>query len=157
MHKKWIISILCVSIFALLISCEKENDEPGENHKMESSFNDKESHNTGQNCFNCHKTGGNAEGLFTVSGTVYNSTKTETYPNAIVKLYTGPDETGTLTKTIEVDGKGNFYTTADMNFSSGLYVTVAGTSGNVAKMNSSVSTGQCNSCHGSNTERISAD
>jgi hypothetical protein len=157
MKKRGLIFMFMVLMFSVLVSCENEDDENGENKEMSSSFNENESHNTGQNCMSCHKSGGQGEGWFTVAGTVYNSAKTAVYPNSTVKLYTGPNGTGTLLKTIEVDGKGNFYTTADVNFGSGLYTTVTGTTGNVSKMGASISTGQCNSCHGSSTGKISVD
>jgi hypothetical protein len=124
---------------------------------MNSSYNDNESHNAGQNCMSCHHSGGKGEGTFTVAGTVYNSSGAAVSPNATVKLYTGPGGTGSLVKTIEVDGKGNFYTTGNTDFGSGLYVTVTGSSGNISKMNSSVTSGQCNSCHGSSTGKITVN
>lgn len=145
-------------MLSVFISCEKESDDEMSNGKvMSSSFNDDESHNSGQDCMSFHYSGGKGEGTFTLGGTVYNASKTTAYPNATVKLYTGPNETGTLVKTIEVDGKGNFYTTAAIDFGNGLYVTVTGTSGNVSAMISSITTGQCNSCHGSSTGKISAN
>jgi len=157
MNNRKLILMLGVLVLSLFVSCEKEENENGENKDMSSRYNENESHNAGQNCMSCHKSGGQGEGWFMVAGTVYNSAKTAVYPNATVKLYTGPNGTGTLVKTIEVDGKGNFYTTADMNFGSGLYTTVTGTTGNVSKMGASISTGQCNSCHGSSTGKISAE
>jgi len=157
MNNRKLILMLGVLMLSIFVSCEKEDDESGENKDMSSRYNENESHNAGQNCMSCHKSGGQGEGWFMVAGTVYNSAKTAVYPNATVKLYTGPNGTSTLVKTIEVDGKGNFYTTADMNFGSGLYTTVTGTTGNVSKMSSSITTGQCNSCHGSSTGKISAE
>jgi len=157
MRKSKVFLMMLVLMFSVLVSCENDGDENGGNKDMSSSFNENESHNAGQNCMSCHKSGGEGEGWFTVAGTVYNASKTAVYPNATVKLYTGPDGTGTLVKTIEVDGKGNFYTTADVNFGSGLYTTVTGTTGNVSKMGASITTGQCNSCHGSDIGKISAN
>ena len=155
MKNRKMIFLLGLIISCGFISCEKEDD--GENKDMSSRYNENESHNAGQNCMSCHKSGSHAEGWFTVGGTVYNASKTTVYPNATIKLYTGPNETGTLVKSVEVDGKGNFYTTADINFTNGLYVSVTGTTGNTNKMASSITTGQCNSCHGSSTEKISAE
>lgn len=157
MKKGSLFFMIGVFLFSFVVSCEKEDDENGENKDMSSSFNENESHNAGQNCMSCHKSGGQGEGWFTVTGKVYNASKTAVYPKATVKLYNGPNGTGTLVKTIEVDSKGNFYTTADLNFGNGLYITVTGTTGSVTKMGSSISTGQCNSCHGSSTGKISAE
>jgi len=95
-------------MFSVLVSCENEDDENGENKDLSSSFNENESHNAGQNCMACHKSGGQGEGWFTAAGTVYNASGTAVSPNATVKLYTGPNGTGSLVKTIEVEGKGNF-------------------------------------------------
>lgn len=147
MKKRGLIFTFIVLMFSVLVSCENEDFENGENKDLSSSFNKKESHNTGQDCLICHKLGGQGEGNFHVAGTVYNSSGNAVYPNATVKLYTGPNGTGTLIKTIEVDGKGNFYTTGMVNFDSGLFVTVTGTTGKISIMSSSVTTGQCNSCH----------
>ncbi len=157
MRKSKVFLMMLVLAFSVFVSCENDDDENGGNKDMSSSFNDNESHNAGQNCMSCHKSGGQGEGWFTVAGTVYNASGAAVSPNATVKLYTGPDGTGTLVKTIEVDGNGNFYTTADVNFGSGLYTTVTGTTGNISKMGSSITTGQCNSCHGSGIGKISAN
>jgi hypothetical protein len=139
-------------LVVILVSCE--NDESGEEKFMSSNYNGKESHNTGQDCMSCHKSGGKGEGIFTVAGTIYNNNRSASYPNATVKLYTGANGTGTLVKTIEVDGKGNFYTTEEINFGSGLYTTVTGTTGSVSKMATTLSSGQCNSCHNSVSDKI---
>lgn len=149
MKKRGLIFTFIVLMFSVLISCENEDDENGENKDMSSSFNENESHNAGQNCMACHKSGGQGEGWFTAAGTVYNASGAAVSPNATVKIYTGPNGTGSLVKTIEVDGKGNFYTTSSIDFGTGLYVSVTGKSGSVSTMSSSITTGQCNSCHGS--------
>ena len=101
----------------------------------------------------CHKSGGGGEGWFTVAGTVYDDTKTAIYPNATVRFYSGPDGTGNLEATVEVDQLGNFYTTESIDFGSGLYVLVQGNE-LTNYMNSSVNDGKCNSCHQTNNDRI---
>lgn len=105
----------------------------------------------------CHKQGGSGEGVFTIGGTIYKTNGTAVYPNTTIKLYTGPNGTGTLIKTIEVDGKGNFYTTEAINFGSGLFPTVTGTTGNISKMPTAISTGACYSCHAVSTSKITAN
>jgi hypothetical protein len=152
MKKGGLILAFIFLMFSVLVSCENEDDENGDNKNMSSSFNENESHNAGQNCMACHKSGGSGEGWFAVAGTVYNASGAAVSPNATVKLYTGPNGTGSLVKTIEVDGKGNFYTTGAIDFGTGLYVSVTGKSGNVSTMNSSITTGQCNSCHDSSNK-----
>ena len=137
-------------IFGLFIflSCEKEGNE-----KKISDYNKTDSHNTGQNCMNCHQSGGSGEGWFTVAGSVYNEALTSVAPNTTVKLYTGANGTGNLVATIKVDGIGNFYTTEKIDFGSGLYPAVQGAT--VTKyMGSSVSDGACYKCHNSTVGKI---
>jgi hypothetical protein len=149
MKKSGLIFMFVVFMFSVMVSCENDDDDNEGNDAMSSSYNDNESHNAGQNCMSCHSSGGKGEGNFTIAGTVYNASGSAVSPNATVKLYTGPNGTGSLVKTIEVDGKGNFYTTNSIDFGTGLYVTVTGKSGSVSTMSSSINTGQCNSCHNS--------
>ncbi|HQE34903.1 hypothetical protein C3L50_03610 [Flavobacterium alvei] len=105
-----------------------------------------ESHNMGQNCMNCHKPGGGEAPAWKVAGTVYNEALTATNSNATVKLYTGPNETGILKYTIQVDAKGNFYTTSAIDFTGGLYPSVTGATSTYS-MSTPIETGACNSCH----------
>lgn len=156
MKKSGLIFMFVVFMFSVLVSCENDDDDNEGNDAMSSSYNDNESHNAGQNCMSCHSSGGKGEGTFTVARTVYNASGAAVSPNATVKLFTGPNGTGSLVKTIEVDGKGNFYTTSSIDFGTGLYVTVTGKSGSVSTMSSSITTGQCNSCHNS-SEKISVN
>ncbi len=144
--------IFVIIVFAMLgfQACEKEGSE---NEANISAYNSTSSHHMGQECMNCHQAGGSGEGWFIVAGTVYDNAKTNTYPNATVKLYTGTNGSGDLVATIEVDGNGNFYTTENVNFGSGLYPVVEGSAGTKA-MNSSITTGNCNSCHGNSVNKI---
>ena len=107
--KYTIIAILITGI-ATIIGCQHGKGNNGLVKNI-SSTHDDESHNMGQNCLNCHKSGGSGEGWFSLAGTVYDSLKTATLPNSTVKLYSGPNGTGSLIGIIEVDGLGNFYTT----------------------------------------------
>ena len=138
---------LTVILFAFQ-SCEDD-----ENETKISSYTSSESHNTGQNCMNCHKEGGSGEGVFTAAGTIYQSDQSTTYPGATVKLYSEANGGGTLIANIAVDQKGNFYTTQQIAFGNGLYVQVEGNSG-TKNMVSSITTGACNSCHGSNVDPV---
>jgi hypothetical protein len=74
------------------VSCEKEE---GENETKISSYQSDESHHAGENCMNCHRSGGSGEGWFTIAGTVYGGDRTTPYPQATVLLYTGSEGTGT--------------------------------------------------------------
>jgi mono/diheme cytochrome c family protein len=140
--------LLIVNITLFFAACEKENET-----KI-SSHNSNESHNTSQNCMNCHKSGGKGEGWFNVAGSVYKTDLISIYPNADVKLSSEPQGAGTIFNTIEVDRNGNFYTTESVNFDGGLYVSVIGTNGEEVFMDSKITHGKCNSCHGSSTEKI---
>ena len=133
-------------------SCEKEGDE-GNETKI-SRHSGSESHNEGQNCMSCHVSGGSGEGWFNVAGTVYDTNKTNINPNGTVKFYTGPGGTGTLKATVEVDAKGNFYTTEAVSFGDGLYTMVISSAGNKKYMSGKVTSGQCSSCHGVSTDKV---
>lgn len=139
--------------FSLLIitlqSCEKEN----ENEAKISSNGTSRSHHTGQNCISCHSQNGSGEGWFIVAGTVYDQAKINTYANITVRLYTGVNGTGTLMYTIQGDALGNFYTTENISFGTGLYASVHGSAA-PKYMTAAITSGQCNSCHGVSTDKI---
>jgi len=134
-------------IMLVMVSCEENNET-----KI-SKYNSSDSHNAGLNCMTCHTQGGEGEGRFEVAGTVYESNRTTTFPNATVRFYSGPNGTGDLKYTIQVDALGNFYTTEGISFGSGLYVSVEGDQ-QTNHMPSSLTTGACNSCHGGQTGKI---
>jgi hypothetical protein len=145
-----------IAFLVILNSCSSpyetiDDEDLGE---MSSTAGSNESHNMGRDCMSCHKPGGGEAPIWKVAGTVYNEAGTTTYPAAMVKLYTGPDRTGTLKYTLQVDAKGNFYTGGNIDFSGGLYPSVIGkTSTN--SMSSPITTGSCNSCHnGTSRSRI---
>jgi len=135
-----------------LHSCQT-NDSLNGSPKVTSSFNATRSHNMGQNCMSCHRQGESGEGWFTVAGTLYDSTLTNTLPNKLIWLYSGADGSGQLIATLEVDGRGNFFTTDSIDFSNGLFTGVEGTS-KTFYMENAITTGNCNSCHGVSTDRI---
>ena len=134
----------------IMTSCEQEE---GENETKISYFNETESHKTGQNCMDCHKSGGPGEGWFTMAGSVYDSQLNDPYPNATVYLYTAPNGTGDLIYTLEGDALGNFYTTESIEFESGLYASLKGNTA-TKHMTTVLTTGKCNSCHGDTADRI---
>lgn len=144
------VSIMLTIGVIIFQSCEKE----GSDVKNISAKNADNSHNMGQNCMQCHVSGGEGKGWFQAAGTVYKGDFSEVEPNGVVRLYTGPDGTGELKATIEVDAKGNFFTTNAIDFTSGLYPKITGASGNSMAMGSPVTSGQCNSCHGVTTNKI---
>lgn len=147
--KKTAILLLATMAVTAMNSCEKEEKE----ETKISSNSSSESHYVGKDCMECHISGGEGEGWFIAAGTVYDSTKSTINAGGTIKLYSGPNGTGSLVKTIEVDQKGNFYTTEDISFSGGIYPAVSGSS-SVLYMAGAVSNGKCNSCHGVSTDRI---
>lgn len=142
-----LIVLSVVLIFAF--GCENEG---GENETKISSFNDNESHNFGKNCMSCHISGGEGEGWFNVAGSIYGSDQISPFSNATIEFYTEANGQGALVKTVEGDALGNFYTTEEINFSSGLYPVISDGLDKNYTMNSSVNSGACTSCHGSSTE-----
>ena len=151
--------VALISITLLFISCKKDKTTTDISTSSETSeskistYNDTESHNMGQNCINCHTTGGDGEGIFQAAGTVYDSTLSVTLPNTTVYLYTEQGGNGTLKHTVEVDGLGNFYTTESIDFGDGLYPTIKGATTS-KHMSSPITSGQCNSCHGVSTSKL---
>ena len=104
----------------------------------------------------CHRSSGEGEGCFIAAGTVCDANMMNTVSSGKVDFYTGPNETGTLKQTVFIDGKGNFYTTAKFS-PEGLYPVVTGPTGNKKMMGSALSSGECNSCHGSSTDKLWVD
>lgn len=143
------------SIIAIFLqSCAKDSTKV-----TVSSSNSSKSHNLGENCMSCHKSGteaGNEGGVFNLAGSVYDTSLTVANPNATVNMYTGPGGTGTLKYSIPVDKKGNFYATGGVDFGTGLYPSIQGVT-STHHMGSPVMTGQCNSCHNVTTGKIWAN
>jgi hypothetical protein len=151
MHNPKILILL--SILTIVFSGCSSKDE-NNSTAMVSRHNETESHNNGKACMSCHASGGSGKGWFGIAGSVYAEDLKAAAPNGTIYLYSGPDGTGTLVATVEVDGKGNFYTTASAIPSSGAYAQIKGTSGNMLNMSGVVTTGNCGSCHGASTARI---
>ncbi len=143
--------ITALILLGLLSGCEKEDG----NEKVISRNNTDESHKLGQNCMNCHVQGGDGEGWFTLAGSLYDQTKVNGYPNGNVKLFAEFNNSGTIIKDIEIDSKGNYFTTENIDFGNGLYVGVYGTNGEEKIMLSKITNGACNSCHGISADLIS--
>lgn len=143
---------IIVSIIFILSGCKKE-DESG-NTTMTSQHNETESHNNGKACQSCHASGGSGEGWFGIAGSAYTRDFASANANGTIFLYSGPNGTGNLIATIEVDGKGNFYTTGYAIPAAGVYAQIKGTSGNIQNMSTLVTSGNCNACHGVGTDKI---
>lgn len=139
--------LLLVGLF-LLPSCEKEGNEI-----LISKNGRNESHQQGNNCMQCHTSGGKGEGWFVVAGTVYSLNSQATLPNGLILFFTGPNGSGTHLTTVETDQLGNFYSTEDFDFSTGVYTAAKGNDTTIY-MNNPITSGQCNSCHGQSTGKI---
>ena len=142
--------IFLLILFGIFSACEDEGDE--DDRKI-SYYNGTESHRDGEDCMNCHFYGGSGEYWFKIAGSVYDSTLTNTFPNATVKMYSEPAGMGELVYVVEVDALGNFYSTEEIDFGNGLYPTVQGNE--LSKnMLSAITNGRCNSCHGNSMDVI---
>ena len=157
----WIKVFFVAAVFAAtFFSCtHKPEIEDGKDKEevdtttLISYYNGTLSHNQGKNCQSCHQKSGNAKGWFSISGTVYDTSLIQVFPNSTVRLYDGLDSTGVLISTIEVDSFGNFYSTEKIDFKNGLHVEVEGKLIS-AKMGSLIRSAACNKCHGVTTNRI---
>jgi hypothetical protein len=86
---------------------------------------------------------------YVIAGTVYDLGLEEIAADATLYLYSGPEGTGDLIETVEVDANGNFYTTDALDFGTGLYPVIEGAQGGArVYMPGSTLNGACNGCHG---------
>lgn len=151
MKNKFLLFFLAITVSGIIFSsCEDE----GSNDTVISSYNSTKSHNAGKNCMSCHKSGGNGEGRFQAAGTVYKQDITTVFPGTTVKLTSEPQGAGTVFAILEVDKKGNFYTTNSIDFTKDVYVSLSFANSNTQFMYTKLTSGQCNSCHGVNINKI---
>ncbi|MDX1739949.1 MAG: hypothetical protein R3178_01595, partial [Rhodothermales bacterium] len=122
-----------------------------EDEVMISRFGDTESHNAGEDCMTCHRSGGRGEGAFVVAGTVYEEDGNTVNPGTTIRLLSNPD--GAVLRIIEVDARGNFYTTEPLSFDGGLLTEVVSGS-ELRAMITPITEGSCNACHGNSTPVI---
>ena len=140
-----VFSILLIGLITVLFACEeKEEEDVGGQSGISGT-----SHNTGKNCLSCHQ--------FTAAGSVYNKALSAGFPGAVVQLTTQANGAGTVLGTFTVNKSGSFYTSSAINFGTGIYVSVTGSSGNVKYMTPAITNGACNSCHGSSTSKVWAE
>ena len=138
--------ILCT----MLSSCDKE----GCGETVISKNMQTESHKTGQDCMNCHQDGEGGEGCFMVAGSVYDSLQISPQANGYLILTVNPASPTVPWFVVEIDANGNFFTTENINWGDGLFAMIEGASGDVRVMNDPITSGDCNNCHGSSTDKI---
>jgi len=140
MNKRVIIALVFFSFMTFwLIACSKSK-----NYIKISEHGQGRSHNTGQNCMNCHYQEGPGAGWYSLAGSVSGN-----YQNHSIRVFDALSQD--LLATVEVDLLGNFYTTESINFSNGTTVDIVDGQGQVIKaMSTIVTNGQCNLCHNNN-------
>ncbi len=147
---KFVFIFLIASIAFVAVRCQKwvrpDNSPQISKHGGDDSVDADHMYN-GYNCMNCHYTEGRGEGWFFVAGTINGNPG-----NGLVRLY--KDFNQTPVATLEVDVHGNFYTTDEIDFSSGLFVDMVDASGQVKQMTGKISNGQCSLCHGVSTSSL---
>jgi len=151
-------SLLVFSLIVIGISSCSHYDDIQKNAK-ESIAGEDESHNSGQNCMNCHNASSSSEALqeggwWNIAGTAFKSSGSYAKEGS-VELWTGPNRTGSLLYKLAIDDLGNFYTGKIVDFKGGVFPVLIDKNGNLNKaMQSSTLNGACNSCHGVSTPKI---
>jgi hypothetical protein len=135
------ISVIFVLSLLMFISCTEES---GDENSISGS------HNTGKNCLGCHSN-------FTLAGSVYNKALSSPLTGVTIKVTSQANGAGTVLATLTSDANGNFHTGSTISFSPGVYVSAAGSGGTVKYMGTALTTGACNSCHGSSASRMWAE
>jgi hypothetical protein len=114
------------------------------------------SHNAGRNCLSCHSLNGNANPIFTLAGTLY---KADGSPQTNGKINFYPHTSNMLTGCIVTNNLGNFYTSQSLGnlTNTSTDVGTESAAGGLSFMNSALTSGSCNACHGVTTLRLTAD
>jgi len=172
MFSKRLLIVICIAVASLYAACSspsdpcadakaaknlKESFVPGDQcFTRNKSLNvenigkkDTEiSHNTGQNCMQCHQPNGPGLGLFVVAGSVYKDNKG--LQGAKIKLFADPARKVVLSELVS-DKLGNFYTTQKGKLdypAKSVFVSVFSPDGKVEKkMRGPKPSGACNQCH----------
>lgn len=111
------------------------------------------SHHNGLACIQCHANGSEAP-AWAVAGSVYKKNSDSISSDGTIFLYSGPGGSAYLIGTNEVDGKGNFFTSASLMPAGGAYPQIKGKSGDIQNMLTTTNSGNCNLCHGNTAPRI---
>lgn len=137
--------------------------DPSLNVTLVSAKDTSRSHNTGQQCIQCHQPNGPGRGLFTIAGTVTDKDG-KVMPGATVQItekdglgLSGPgggpmpslDAFGKIYAQVVADDLGNFYSTEPMPFPDpgGVPSIVSADGKTVASMVFPSLSGACNICH----------
>ncbi len=133
-----------ICLILALGACQKF--APPDPSFQQSAHGDDESHYNGRNCMDCHYSAGYGEGWFSLAGSVYGQKN-----QSKIHLYNSDDLVNPILN-LEVDDRGNVFTTQEIDFSSGLRVSVENSAGKVEWMDEPIFSGQCNLCHGTGIE-----
>lgn len=146
-------AVLCLSMILAVASVSLggcESDGGGGDNEEISRLGGDDSHRAGQNCQDCHRSGGRGDGVFTVAGTVFDGNNPSVVKaNVLVRFFQSADLSSALIAEIEVDANGNFYTTVSIPFATGLFAVVIDGAASSPFMSTPItaSEGACNSCH----------
>lgn len=124
--------------------------DPALDVPLVSKAGEETSHLNGENCMQCHQQFGPGTGRFTVGGSLYTERQSATpIAGGTIELRTAPEGGGEVVLSLEVDAKGNFYSTDPLPFPEAeLFPWVRSPSGDGGKgMGFPVSSGACNACH----------
>lgn len=152
---KIVFYLLAIAAVVLLLwsGCSRNNPTPPST-AVYSVNGGTTSHNNGQVCLTCHRTGGTGKYNFIIAGSVFKQDLSTPSPNGILYFWSGSGGTGDLIATLQVDANGNFFTTSSLLPGEGAYLQMRGISGAVKTMPILAYTGDCNSCHGVNEDPI---
>ena len=153
MTKSGITSLILIALLFSFMGCKKTT---GTNKTATSTHNSTSSKNMSGVCQNCHTSGTSTSGWWTVAGAVYTKDFSSVSPNGTLYFYSQPNGQGTLRATLEVDGKGLFYTSNVLPIfpPDTSYVQIVGAFGDIQNMVQFVTSGNCNSCHGVTRQKI---
>lgn len=146
--QKAFITLAIGVLVGLSAFCRKKDNEVQDSDNGQSpvvSSATATSHYSGKNCMSCHN--GTDAFAFSIAGTLYDSTKTNVYVGGTIEIYTGVNGQGTLIVSLVSDKNGNFYTTEQVNLSSGVYPSAKNMHGMMMHMPQPTTSGACNSCH----------
>lgn len=159
-HNRQYFVFAIIACVVLLWQCS--HAEQLRKHGKESEHGSDESHNFGQNCMTCHNQGGNEAvregGWWNIAGSVMNDETGRPLTDGFVELWSGPDRSGTLYYTLEIDANGNFYSEKIIGYNGKCYPAVVNRlTGESESMDDPFYSGGCNQCHGATESLIGVE